>query len=181
MWGAMVHPCLALFAETCRQNQTGRASWDKYFQWPRQIFVVVRLLLLCWSSFHVLPMKLQKFYLHADVCACTAGGKSTACIYLCSGSIPGAEGTVSPIAPLQGTPQQWGGGKKRSYLLPIAVCCCRTAHRSGYRRLYGLQHRTAYRCCTGWAQRPGSTACLHRKYRTAAAGAASCCQVLLSF
>jgi len=121
LWGAMVHPCLALFAETCRQNQTGRASWDKYFQWPRQIFVVVRLLLLCWSSFHVLPMKLQKFYLHADVCACTAGGKKHSLYLFVLRIHPRSGGHRQPHCTAPRNPTAVGWGEKK--VIFTAHCC----------------------------------------------------------
>lgn len=126
----MVHPCLALFAETCRQNQTGRASWDKYFQWPRQIFVVVRLLLLCWSSFHVLPMKLQKFYLHADVCACTAGGKKHSLYLFVLRIHPRSGGHRQPHCTAPRNPTAVGWGEKKGHIycpLLFAVAGLHTA------------------------------------------------------
>uniref|UniRef100_A0A8B9ZIQ3 Multiple EGF like domains 6 n=1 Tax=Anas platyrhynchos TaxID=8839 RepID=A0A8B9ZIQ3_ANAPL len=40
----------------------------------------------------------------------------------------------------------------------------RTVYYTGYRQVYEVRYRTAYRCCPGWSQLAGDAGCLHRKY-----------------
>lgn len=87
------------------------------------------------------------------------GKKSVAFIYLCSRSIPALlpQPELRPLLPAPLVLQEL-------MLSGPCLLCFRTVYYTGYRQVYEVRYRTAYRCCPGWSQLAGDAGCLHRKY-----------------